>query len=556
MQIEDLLAGRLSGKPLAFAARALRQRRIAALGADVLRRELGLSSLAALMETSDRLEPGGCLRAARPPRALAAIANAPEPPPWATTSETLTRLYRKRELTPEQLLTQLLSSADRLADRQPWLRCLWMREEEGARRAARASTERYARGEPLGPLDGVPLLVKEQLAVAGLPRRLGHELPDDAPLPHDSTVVARLRAEGALIVGHTAMTELGLSPLGINPKRPPLRNPHHVERSAGGSSTGSGVATSVGLVPFALAADSGGSVRTPAALCGVFGLKPTFGRVSRVGDAVSGSLNTIGAVAASTRDLSLFLDAAAGADAGDPSTLSAPRARAPFASALTRGVRGLRIGVDAREWGDADPAVQRAGEQALRSLVREGVELVDVSIPLASYAPQIGFATIAAETYALVAGSFAERRDAFGYDTQVLLLAAEQLEAREFLWAQALRERLRTQVQAVLTSVDALALPSTTCTAPAVSDTDDRSGRLDAAMVKSLCRYSFLATLTGLPAASAPVALDAEGLPIGLQLLADAWDEPVALALLAELERSGAARLARPAYHVELLAEV
>ncbi len=550
MQIEELMAGRLSGASLALAARALRQPALAALGADVMRRELGISSLVALAQGGEPLEPDALPRAARAPRSLASIANVPEAPLWATTSEALTRAYRERQLTPEELLGRMLREADRLAERQPWLRCLWMRDERVAYLAARASTERYARGQALGPLDGVPVLVSEQLAIAGLPRRLGHDLPHDQSMARDATVVARLRAEGALIVGQTSISELGLSPIGVNPKRPALRNPHHVERTAGGACTGSAIAVSVGLVPLALGGDGGGAVRVPAALCGVFGFKASFGRVSRHGDAVTGSLQHVGPLAASVRDLALFLDATAGHDPDDSLTAHAGKSRVSFAAALGRGVRGLRVGVDEGEWGDADRDVQRAGQAALRALEQAGVELVDITIPMARYAAPIGFVTIAAEYQAMNATSFAQKRDAFGLDTQVLMLLAAQLDASEYLRAQALRERLRREVLASFADVDALALPTTQRTALRASNADDRNGRLDSAAVRSLCRFTFLASLTGLPCGTAPVGLDAEGLPIGMSLVGDAWDEATVLALLAELERSGVASAARPPYHV------
>ena len=216
-------------------------------------------------------------------------------------------------------------------------------------------------------------------------------------------------------------------------------------------------------------------------------------------------------------------------------------------------MRGLRLGVDEREWSDADPTVQRAGEQALKALASSGVELVEVSISLAPYAPQIGFATFAAEAYALFSTRFAQKPDAFGLDTQVWLSLAAQLEAREYLWAQALRERLRREVAAVFLGVDALATPSTRRTALTTSDVDDRTGRIDAAGLRDVCRYTFLGNLTGLPCLTAPVGLDLEGLPIGLQLIGDAWDEFTLFALTAELERIGVAQAARPPYHVALL---
>ena len=553
MRIDFLLAGGLSGKPLALAARALRDPRLAAIGAEVMRRELGISALRGLLSSRDTLEPNILPRAGRPPRLLASIANAPESAPWVASCDRLTRLYRARELAPDQLLDQVLSEAERLAERQPWLRCLYARDDANARSAARASSERYARGQPRGPLDGVPVVIKEQLAIAGLPRRLGHDLPAGAVMESDAVVTARLRAEGAIVVAQTAMTELGLSPIGINAKRPPLRNPHHVERAAGGSSTGSGIAVSVGLVPLAVSADGGGSTRIPAALCGVFGLKPSFGRVPRTGDAFSGSLNVLGPIGVGSRDLALFLDALVAPDPGDPLTAHAPKPRAPFASALTRGVRGLRVGVDEREWADADATVQRAGRAALELLSASGVELVDISLPLAPYAVSIGALTMAAEVEALVHTLFVQKRESFGLDVQVLLQAAAQLEAREYLAAQALRERLRREVAAVFATVDAIALPTTRCTAPPISERDERTGRVDSAVVGALCRYTYLANLTGRPAGSAPVGLDPEGLPIGLQIVGDAWDEHTVLALLAELERIGVAHAARPPYHVDIL---
>lgn len=553
VRMDALFRSGLSGKPLLLAARALRDPRVAALGAEVMRRELGLSSLRALLSGRDTLDFNVLPRAGRPPRALSSIAPAPEGASWLLSAEALTRGYRKRTFTPAELLERLLAEAERLAERQPWLRCLWVRDDAAARAAARASTERYARGQPLGPLDGVPVVIKEQLAVAGLPRRLGHELPADALMDADGVVAERLRSEGALIVGLTSMTELGLSPVGINPKRPPLRNPHHVERAAGGSSTGSGIAVSVGLVPLAVSADGGGSTRIPAALCGVFGIKPTFGRVSRSGDGFSGSLNVLGPIGASSRELALFLDAVVGPDPGDPISAHVPKPRAPFASALTRGVRGLRIGVDAREWSDADASVQQAGQRALQLLRESGVELVDITIPLAPYAVAIGALTIAAEVHGLVQTLFTQKRDAFGADVQLLMQVAGQLSAPEFLAAQALRDRLRRELATVFRDVDAIALPTTRITAPVVNDADERTGRVDSHLVRALCRYTFLANLTGLPAASAPVGLDAEGLPIGLQLVGDAWDEHTLLALVAELERIGVAHAARPPYHVDLL---
>ncbi len=551
MGLEDLLSGRISGAALVGAARALRQPAVARLGARILRRDLKIDALFDLLDGSECVEPDIAPRSARAPRALGEPVGVPDAPVWAATCVSLTQQYANGA-SPEALLERLLLEADRLAESKAWLRCLWTRDELGARAAAKASAVRYREQNPRGPLDGVPVLVKEQIAVAGLPCRLGGDLPGPSPMATDATLVARLRAAGAIIVGQTAMTELGLSPIGINPKRPPLRNPHHFERTAGGSSTGSGVAVAVGLVPCAIGADGGGSVRIPAALCGVYGLKPSYGRISRAGDAFSGSLNHDGPIAASTHDLALFLDVMHGPDAADPASLHAPEPAFPFAEAVTRRVGRFSIGVDEHEWRDADPSVAKGCEQALKTLSAQGVEIVDIRLKTAQHATALGALTLAAEAYAATAYEFERQMDAYGADVQAFMHIASVLEAKEYLWAQALRERLRREVAGALLHVDLIALPTTAKTALPVSESDERTGRLDAQGVRAMCRYTFLANLTGLPAGTVPVGLDPDGLPIGLQLVGDAWDEASVLACMAELERCGAARAPRAPHRAAL----
>jgi aspartyl-tRNA(Asn)/glutamyl-tRNA(Gln) amidotransferase subunit A len=554
MVIEELLAGRLSGKSLVLVAQAVKSPRLAALGAEVLRREFGLGKLERLESDTDTLDPDPTPRAARAPRMLSGPLEAPTSPAWVTTAEALTRAYREKVTTPLALTQHVLAEADNLTRRQPWLRCLLTRQEDRIRREAQASAERYARGAPLGPLDGVPYAVKEHVGIQGLPCRSGHDLPSDEPWPEDATIITRLRRAGAILLGHTAMTELGMSPIGVNPKRPALRNPHHVERTAGGSSTGSAIAVSVGLVPFAVGTDGGGSVRIPAAICGVFGIKPSFGRVSRAGVKLSDSVSHAGPIASCTLDLARFLDAVCGPDPADQATLRAPPLAHPFAQSTQRRVRGLSLGIDERELRDADPVVASAVEQSIRVLETCGVRLVEIKLPLAAHAFAIGTLTIISETYAGNAREFARHAGAFGFDMQVFMALSGQLCAKEYLRAQRLRERLRRDMAGVLSEVDAIALPTTHSTALPVTEREERYGRVDAKGVRAMCRHAFLANLTGLPAATLPVALDGEGLPIGLQLVGDAWDEGTLLALMAELERIGVARTARPPYHVELLA--
>jgi len=313
------------------------------------------------------------------------------------------------------------------------------------------------------------------------------------------------------------------------------------------------VAAALGLTPLAIGTDGGGSVRIPAAICGLFGIKPSFGRVSRAGSNLPGSVTHIGPLASSVLDLCHFLDVASGPDPRDPSTLRAPSLRGTFAACARGRVRGLTVGIDKDELRDAQPAVARAVEQSIRAIETCGVRIVEVRIPLAAHAFAIGSATISCETASAEAAVFARHGRAYGFDLQVVLALSSALSVRDYLDAQVLRERMRREVAQLFQQIDALALPTTHSTALPVGPQEERYGMVDATSVRAMCRHTFLANLTGLPAGTAPVGVDGDGLPIGLQLVGDAWDEGTPLALMAELERLGVARAVRPPYHVGLL---
>src|SRR5690606_30537852 len=222
-------------------------------------------------------------------------------------------------LSPATLTERTIEIAYGLGRDEPSSNPFCVIDEKGARQAAQASSGRYADGQPLGPLDGVIVPVKEEMHARGLPTRLGTRWLPNVPSRFDSTVVARLRDAGAIVSFQTAMTEYGLSPLGANMFRAMPRNPYNRAHLAGGSSTGSAVGVAVGMAPLALGCDGGGSIRIPAAFTGLFGLKPSFGRIPMTGHGAGprNSLTVVGPIASSTRDLALFVEAAAGADAED-----------------------------------------------------------------------------------------------------------------------------------------------------------------------------------------------------------------------------------------------
>lgn len=544
---------RISGASLRALAKASRTSPVRALLARVARKELGVETLAQLEPEMRSVMP----LSFRPLRAREShdrpSLDLPLPRPNANraTATDLAEAFAQRRVTPSEVATRAIAASQRFAKETPSMNPMLALDQERALAAAEASDRRWAEGSSLGPLDGVPVTIKEQIDVRGLPTRAGTNYLSDTPSANDATTVTRLREAGAVILGHTMMTEFGMSPIGYNMHRVMPRNPHHHGCTAGGSSTGAAVSVATGMVPLAVGADGGGSIRTPSSLCGIFGIKPTFGRVSRTGDVFSGSMNHDGPLALSSVELATFLDVVSGEDKKDELTLgqTPPNARA----ALGRGVRGLRIGIDETEWMDAEDAVSRACRAALSALEKEGAILVPVRSELIRHAPSIGYQTIAIEGFAELLEARTRHFDLFGPDLQIVCATSAGLDSDSYVDAQRLRASLRKEVARILLSVDVLALPTLVSTAPRVSDSDMESGFLDPTVLAGLCRYAFLANTTGLPAASAPVGVDADGLPIGLQIVGDAWDEACVLQVLAHLERTGAASLPSPRTFVSLL---
>ncbi len=523
---------------------------------EILRRQLGVDALCEVSEDQKAPLPLDVLplraRAAheRPDARLGVLPAGA----WPRTVADFARAYRDGALSPEQAVTRALGAARRLSTYSPPRGPLLSYDADRALEAARESAARLARGEARSALEGVPVAVKEEVDVEGFPTRQGSGWRPNTPAARDAIVVARLREAGAVVIGQTPMTEHGLSPFGANPHRSMPRNAHDAQRLAGGSSTGSAVAVATGVVPVAIGGDGGGSIRIPAALNGVFGLKPTFGRVPLTGHALRAgtSLVAIGPLGASSADLAEVLAACAGADGQDgASTRQPPPDPRGLVAAIGRGVRGLRIGLDEHEWAAAPGAAAAVAREAVGVLEREGAELVSVRIPLAARAPAVTYVTLGVETLAGMREAYTLHLRELGADLQLILLAIAELGGAEFLEAQRIRAALRQEVATALATVDVLALPTTACAAPPVTELEASRGFADPAALDALCRYSGLANLTGLPAGTAPVGVDEAGLPLGLQILGDAWDEAGVLAVLGHLERTGAARVLRPAVAVD-----
>jgi aspartyl-tRNA(Asn)/glutamyl-tRNA(Gln) amidotransferase subunit A len=471
------------------------------------------------------------------------------PEVWPRPIASFAAQYRTGASSPVEVVTRALGHARALSGRSPTVGPLCGYDDERALVAAADSARRFSDGTARSELEGVPIAIKEEVDTRGFVTRMGSLCLRRAPALADAVAVARLRAAGAIVIGQTPMTEFGLSPLGGNAQRHMPRNPHDPGRLPGGSSSGSAVAVATGTTPLSLGCDGGGSIRIPAALCGVFGFKPTYGRVPATGHGLPGATSVVhlGPIAVSTRDLALFLEHASGADAGDPASLGAPPA-APgsFVSALGRGVRGLRIGIDEDDWAGLADDIAGPGRQALDALEREGAVLTPVKLRLARYAAPIGYLTIGIEAFAAMTHIRTRHLDELGQDMQLFLAGLETFRPDDYVDAQRIRAALRQELAETLRHVDVLALPATAVTAPPVTDAEARSGFIDPPLLDAMCRFAFLANVTGVPAGVAPVGSDHLGLPVGLQIVGDAWDEACVLQVLAHLERIGVACVKRP----------
>lgn len=550
--------GRISGSVLRALAYGTRSGPLKLALAAVVRQELGIDRARRLGREARGFLPYDLLPRRARERHDRPSENLPvgRSKAWPRTALDLTEAYRSGALSPEVVVRRSLDGARRLANQSVYYDVYTARADDRAAVEARASAARWAAGTPLGELDGVPIAVKEEMDVEGIPTRLGTGFMPHVPAARDAAFVAALRKAGAIVVGQTPMTEYGLSPLGGNAARTMPRNAHDPGRLAGGSSTGSAVAVALGLVPLALGADGGGSIRVPAAYNGVYGIKPTYGRISCAGHGSPGGTSVVhfGPIASSPRELALAIELAAGPDPADRATLpQPPLAPGELTAALGRGVVGLRLGVPESEWADADAGVARTGRAALAALEKAGAVLIPVELPLARHAAAIGYLTIAIEARAALRAVEAEHWNDLGLDLRVFLAGVDAFVADDYVDAQRLREKLREELCGVLREVDAVALPTSKTVAPPVTDAEAQSSFIDTRALDAACRFAFLANLTGVPAGTAPVGRSEARLPIGLQIVGDAWDEACVLAVLAELERQGAAEVVRPKPAIDLV---
>ncbi|MBV8753298.1 MAG: AtzE family amidohydrolase [Hyphomicrobiales bacterium] len=412
-------------------------------------------------------------------------------------------------------------------------------ERAGAK--ARALDEARAKCRPLGPLAGVPFAVKNLFDVAGLPTLAGSKINRDrAPAVRDATLIERLEAAGAVLVGALNMGEYAYDFTGENVHDGPSRNPHDTTRMTGGSSGGSGAAVAGGLVPIALGSDTNGSIRVPASFCGLFGFKPTYGRLSRARSfPFVGSLDHVGPLARTTRDLALSYDAMQGHDPDDP--VCARRPVEPSLRALTRDTKGLRIAVAGGYFRrGASPESVAAVERVAQALgaARE------LELPEAGRARAAAFVITTAEGASVHLNRLRTRANEYDPAVRDRLLSGALVPAALVQSAQKFRRWYRARVLELFADVDVILAPATPGPAPLIGQQMFALDGVETPVRANLGIFTQPISFIGLPVVAVPVPLDP--LPLGVQIIAAPWREEVALAVAHTLEQVGVAKAPRP----------
>lgn len=398
-----------------------------------------------------------------------------------------------------------------------------------------------ASGQPVGPLAGVPFAVKNLFDVAGLPTRAGSKINRERPpAEQDSPLIEKLEAAGAILIGALNMGEYAYDFTGENVHDGPSRNPHDVTRMSGGSSGGSGAAVAGGLVPIALGSDTNGSIRVPSSFCGIFGLKPTYGRLSRSRSfPFVDSLDHLGPFARCTRDLAISYDAMQGYDPADAG--SANRPVEPALPQLARGIDGLRIAVAGGYFRKgAFPEALQAIEHVAKALNVSR----EIDIPEAQRARAAAYVITTTEGATLHLDRLRSRAHDFDPATRDRLIAGAMIPSSLVVKAQKFRRWYREQVLALFKNVDVILAPATPCTAPAIGQQTFMLDGVEMPVRPNIGIYTQPISFIGLPVVAVPVAL--KPLPIGVQVIAAPWREDIALRVAQHLEDLGAVVAPRP----------
>ncbi len=453
---------------------------------------------------------------------------------YKTVSDIAPKL-KKKELSPVDLTNVMFDRIDEV-DEQINSYITVMKQEALA--DAKRAEQEIMDGHYRGPLHGVPIAVKDLLNTKGIRTTSGSKVLADNLPDLDATVITKLREAGAIILGKLNMHEFAFGVTNKNNHYGDAKNPWDVERTPGGSSGGSGAAVAAGLAFVAIGSDTGGSIRTPAALCGIYGLKPTFGRVSKHGAIpLAWSLDHLGPMARNVEDLAIALEAIAGFDSNDPTTVekSVPR----YQSELHDTLAGIKIGVPTNYFFDfVEEEVEQSVRHAIATMEKLGATLVDINIPELSLAEFSELVTIQAEAATYHHDMLTEKSHLYGNDVRTTLQAGELVTAVQYIQAQQARRKIQEAVSRAFAEVDVIAAPSLPMTAPKWKENFKIIKGESKAITAEFVRFAAPANLTGIPSLSLPTGFSSDGLPMSMQLMGRAFEELRLLQVASALEKA------------------
>ncbi len=420
-----------------------------------------------------------------------------------------------KELSATEAVGEFVARADAL---EPKVGAFITRTSEQAMADARAADAELAAGQSRGPLHGVPFGIKDIYWSAGVTTTSGSPLDVEFVPDEDATAVRLLREAGAIPIGKVNTVEFAFGPTGQNSTYGMPRNPWGEGRMPGGSSSGTGAGIGSGFFPMGLGSDTGGSIRIPSALCGISGIKPTFGLVSRYGvTPLSHSLDTAGPMARTVEDLALMLNVLAGPDERDSVSITAPQV--DYVASLQGGIGGLRIGVPVQYvWEPLDTDVALAFEAAMRTLEGLGAQVMEISLPELDWTPPIAAGITIAEATMAHGARVLEYGDRMDQVTRRRFESGFFVPATAYAKAQQARVKYARAVAQALTRVDLIAMPTVATPAPLAEQDTLTLGGVEIASREALLRLTRVFNLARMPSASVPCGFSPDGLPIGLML--------------------------------------
>jgi aspartyl-tRNA(Asn)/glutamyl-tRNA(Gln) amidotransferase subunit A len=448
--------------------------------------------------------------------------------------EELAPLIKEKEISSLELTKAVLDHAESLNNE---INAYISITREQAERAAEQIDKEIANGNYKGMYHGIPMAIKDNLYFKNEVTTMASKIHQNFVSDYDATIISKLRDAGVVFTGKLNMHEYAWGITTNNPHYGACKNPWNVERIPGGSSGGSGAAVAADMCVASLGTDTAGSIRIPSSACGIVGLKPTHGRVSKYGCfPLAWSLDHIGPMTKTVKDAAGLLEIIAGYDKNDPTSLNVPVEK--YADQLTGDVKGLVIGINEEYFfNNVDDEIEKLVRQGIQTLVDHGAKVEEVSIPSLKYAEYTELITILSEAAAIHHRNLLKRPNDFGEDIRLLFELGELPSAIDYLQAQQLRRQLKLDFQKVFEKVNVIISPTLPIIPPKIGDdyADLNGQKVD--LIDHIIRFTGPGNLTGIPALTIPCGFK-DGLPVGLQIMGKALDEKTVLNVGYALEKT------------------